>query len=159
MLSRVFVFGDMIAQYQVLADAGLRRSEAAALVWDDIARWDNGSGRLTVRRSKTDTTPRPVYLTLVAMAHLDAIWPEDADGSEPVFGLSVASISRRVKAAAKGAGYSGHSGRRGAWHGPARPRMKSWRRDAGAALAWSPTTRGPKTRSGPRSGWGDAAVS
>ena len=70
-----------------------------------------------MRRSKTDATPRTVYLTLVAMAHLDAIRPEDADGSEPVFGLSVASISRRVKAAARaaglGAGYSGHSGRVG----------------------------------------------
>ena len=127
MFGRVFVFRDMIALYQVLADAGMRRSEAAALVWDDIARWDNGSGRLTVRRSKTDATPRTVYLTPVAMAHLDAIRPEDAAGSEPVFGLSVASISRRVKAAARGpvwgpatVGIPGGSGWRGAWHGPAR---------------------------------------
>ena len=124
MFGRVFVFRDMIALYQVLADAGLRRSEAATLVWDDIARWDNGSGRLTVRRSKTDATPRTVYLTPVAMAHLDAIRPEEADGSAPVFGLSVASTSRRVKAAARGAGlgagYSGHSGRVGAAHGTGR---------------------------------------
>ena len=106
-----------IALCWVMSDAGLRRSEAAALVWDDITRWDNASGRLTVRRSKTDATPRTVYLTPVAMAHLDAIRPEDADGSEPVFGLSESSISRRVKAAAKtaglGTGYSGHSGRVG----------------------------------------------
>ena len=33
MFSRVFVFRDIIALYQVLADAGMRRSEAAALVW------------------------------------------------------------------------------------------------------------------------------
>ena len=46
-----------IALCWVMSDAGLRRSEAAALTWDDIARWDNGSGRLTVRRSKTDATP------------------------------------------------------------------------------------------------------
>lgn len=106
-----------IALCWVMSDAGLRRSETAALVWDDIARWDNGSGRLTVRRSKTDAGPRTVYLTPVAMAHLDAIRPQAADSSEPVFGLSVASISRRVKAAARaaglGAGYSGHSGRVG----------------------------------------------
>ena len=106
-----------IALCWVMSDAGLRRSEAAALVWEDIARWDNGSGRLTVRRSKTDAGPRTVYLTPVAMAHLDAIRPQEADSSEPVFGLSVASISRRVKAAARaaglGAGYSGHSGRVG----------------------------------------------
>ena len=106
-----------IALCWVMSDAGLRRSEAAALVWDDIVRWDNGSGRLTVRRSKTDASPRTVYLTPIAMAHLDAIRPDDADGSEPVFGLSVASISRRVKAAARaaglGTGYSGHSGQGG----------------------------------------------
>ena len=48
---------------------------------------DDGLGRLTVRRSKTDATPRTVYLTPVAMAHLDA--------------------------AGLGAGYSGHSGRVG----------------------------------------------
>ena len=34
-----------IALCRVLSDAGLRRSEAAALVWDDVARWDDGSGR------------------------------------------------------------------------------------------------------------------
>ncbi|MCZ0940903.1 MAG: hypothetical protein OXJ55_19840 [Caldilineaceae bacterium] len=65
---------------------------------------DDGLGRLTVRRSKTDATPRTVYLTPVAMAHLDAA------GSDLVFGLSVASIARRVKAAARvaglGAGYT-----------------------------------------------------
>lgn len=57
------------------------------------------------RRSKTDATPRTVYLTPVAMAHLDAIRPEDADGAESVFGLSVASTSRRVKTEARAAGY------------------------------------------------------
>ena len=106
-----------IALCWVMSDAGLRRSEAAALVWDDVTRWDNGSGRLTVRRSKTDASPRTVYLTPVAMAHLDAVRLEDAVGSDSVFGLSESSISRRVKAAAKtaglGAGYSGHSGRVG----------------------------------------------
>ena len=106
-----------IALCWVISDAGLRRSEAAALVWDDVTRWDNGSGRLTVRRSKTDASPRTVYLTPVAMAHLDAIRLEDADGSDSVFGLSESSISRRVLAAARtaglGGGYSGHSGRVG----------------------------------------------
>ena len=56
-----------IALCWVMSDAGLRRSEAAALVWDDITRWDNGSGRLTVRRSKTDAAPRTGYLTPVAI--------------------------------------------------------------------------------------------
>ena len=38
----------------ILSDAGLRRSEAAALTWGDVQRWDDGSGRITVMRSKTD---------------------------------------------------------------------------------------------------------
>lgn len=106
-----------IALCRVISDAGLRRSEAAALVWEDVQRWEDGSGRLTVRRSKTDADPRTVYLTPIAMCDLDAIRPEDPLGSDSVFGLSAASISRRIKAAARaaglGAGYSGHSGRVG----------------------------------------------
>ena len=35
-------------------------AEAAALVWDDAARWDDGSGRLRVGRSKTDAEARTV---------------------------------------------------------------------------------------------------
>ena len=70
-----------------------------------------------MRRSKTDTEPRVIYLTPVAIRDLDAIRPHEVDGSELVFGLSVASISRRVKQAAKVAGlrsgFSGHSGRVG----------------------------------------------
>ena len=106
-----------IALCRVLSDAGLRRSEAAALVWDDVDVWDDGSGRLTVRRSKTDAGARTVYVTPAAVAALAAIRPEDGDVAAPVFGLSVSSISRRVKAAAMAAGmgpsYSGHSGRVG----------------------------------------------
>ena len=40
-----------VALVAVLSDAGLRRSEAAALTWGDIQRWDDGSGRITVIRS------------------------------------------------------------------------------------------------------------
>ena len=43
-----------LALVAVLSDAGLRRSEAAALAWGDVRRWDDGSGRITVVRSKTD---------------------------------------------------------------------------------------------------------
>ena len=39
----------------VLSEAGLlRRSEAAALTWGDMQRWDDGSGSITVVRSKTN---------------------------------------------------------------------------------------------------------
>ena len=43
-----------LALVAILSDAGLRRSEAAALTWGDVVRWDDGSGRITVIRSKTD---------------------------------------------------------------------------------------------------------
>ena len=45
-----------IAIASLLSDAGRRRSEAAALTWADISREPDGSGRVTVRRSKTDQT-------------------------------------------------------------------------------------------------------
>ena len=43
-----------VALVAVLSDAGLRRSEASALTWSDVQCWDDGSGRITVIRSKTD---------------------------------------------------------------------------------------------------------
>ena len=99
----------------------MRRSEAAALTWGDEQRWDDGCGRITVVRSKTDAeaqapqSPSP----LVAMQGLDAIRPAGAGGDEKVFGLSESQIARRVKVIAKAAGladwevFSGHSGRVG----------------------------------------------
>ena len=43
-----------LALVAFLSDGGLRRSEAAALTWGDVQRWDDGSGRITVVHSKTD---------------------------------------------------------------------------------------------------------
>ena len=43
-----------MALVAVLSDAGLRRSEASSLTWGDVQCWDDGSGRITVIRSKTD---------------------------------------------------------------------------------------------------------
>ena len=43
-----------VALVSVLSDAGLRRSELSSLTWGDAQRWDDGSGRITVIRSKTD---------------------------------------------------------------------------------------------------------
>ena len=84
-------------------------------------RWDDGSGRITVVRSKTDVEAAGavVAITPAAMAALSAIQPAGVGGGEKVFGLSESQIARRVKAIAKGAGlenwefFSGHSGRVG----------------------------------------------
>ena len=110
-----------LALVAVLSDGGLRRSEAAVLTWGDIVRWDDGSGRITVVRSKTDAEAAGavVAITPAAMNALDAIRPAGAGGEVKVFGLSESQIARRVKVIARAAGladwefFSGHSGRVG----------------------------------------------
>ena len=110
-----------VALAAVLSDAGLRRSEAASLTWGDVQRWDDGSGRITVIRSKTDAEAQGavVAITPAAMNALSAIRPAGSDAGEKVFGLSESQIARRVKAIARAAGlenwefFSGHSGRVG----------------------------------------------
>ena len=110
-----------LALVAVLSDGGLRRSEAASLTWGDVVRWDDGSGRITVTRSKTDAEAQGavVAITPAAMGALSAIRPAGVASGERVFGLSESQIARRVKAIAKAAGladweyFSGHSGRVG----------------------------------------------
>ncbi len=110
-----------LALVAVLSDAGLRRSEAVALTWGDVQRWDDGSGRITVVRSKTDAEAQGavVAVTPAAMDALSAIRPAGVSGEAKVFGLSESQIARRVKVIARAAGledwefFSGHSGRVG----------------------------------------------
>ena len=110
-----------VALVPVLSDAGLRRSEASSLTWRDVQRWDDGSGRITVIRSKTDTEAQGavVAITPAAMQALDALRPPGFSNHEKVFGLSESQIARRVKVITKAAGladwelFSGHSGRVG----------------------------------------------
>ena len=109
-----------IALCCLMFDAMLRRSEAAVLKWEDIVREADGSGRLTVRRPKTDPTGqgKVLWISSETMAALSAIrWKSDID-SDPVFGLSGQQISRRIAAACDtaglGKGFSGHSLRVGA---------------------------------------------
>ena len=108
-----------IALVLILRDCGLRRSEAVALVWSDIERWDDGSGRLLIERSKTDQTGEGevVFITHRAMTALDELRRLRGDANPSVFGMTANTINRRVKAAAKaaglGEGFSGHSGRVG----------------------------------------------
>ena len=91
------------------------------MTWGDVQRWDDGSGRITVVRSKTDAEAQGavVAITPAAMRALDAIRPVGVGGAVKVFGLSDSQIARRVKAVAKAAGLadweflSGHSGRVG----------------------------------------------
>ena len=110
----------------VMSDAMLRVSEASALDWRDITRETDGSGFLTVRRSKTgqEEEDAKLYLGPATMKRLDA-WQEVAGtGTGPLFqrldmagnprgSLSVRSIrtivARRVADAGIEGRVSGHS--------------------------------------------------
>ena len=110
-----------IAMASVMSDAGLRISEAAALRWRDVLDAEDGTGLVYIERSKTDQTGEGAYVvvtpdTLTALKQLrqdSETWTDD----DPVFGLSMSQISRRMdsmaQAAGLGEGYSGHSGRVG----------------------------------------------
>ena len=110
-----------IALASVLSDAGLRISEVASLWWRDVLDAEDGAGLVYIERSKTDQAGEGAYVvitpdTLAALKLLrqdSEAWTDD----EPVFGLSMSQISRRVdsmaRAAGLGEGYSGHSGRVG----------------------------------------------
>ena len=141
-----------LALVAVLSDGGLRRSEAVALTWGDVQRWDDGSGRITVIRSKTDAEAQGavVAITLVAMEALDAIRPAGVGGDEKVFSLSESQIPRRVKVIAKAAAWpTGNSSAAtadgwawlAAWPRTARPSTRSNARAAGnRAAAWLDAT-------------------
>ena len=107
-----------IAIMWVMRDALLRVSEASALVWGDISAEEDGTGRLLIRRSKTDPDGEGAvaYVSVPTMTFLGKIRAE-ADEGDSVFGLRPNQISRRIKRAAQsaglGAGFSGHSPRVG----------------------------------------------
>ena len=107
-----------IALISLMRDAMLRVSEAAALTWRDIEYEADGTGRLLVRRSKTDAEGQGAVLFLSAptMAAL-ALVRNEATADDSVFGLRPNQISARIKQAAQAAdlgdGFSGHSPRVG----------------------------------------------
>ena len=112
-----------VALVAVLSDAGLRRSEASSLTWGDVQRWEDGSGRITVVRSKTDAEAQgaTVAITPTVMGALAAIRPAGIGGEVKVFGLSDSQIARsrgvgRLGALQRPQRASGH----GSAHGPER---------------------------------------
>ena len=110
-----------IALAATMRDCLLRVSEAARLRWGDVEVQQDGSGRIFVRRSKSDQegAGSSLYLGETAVKDLLAIRPEAAviDPEALVFGLSTSQMERRIRAAALAAGlgdgFSGHSGRVG----------------------------------------------
>ncbi len=107
-----------IAVISLMRDAMLRVSEAASLTWEDLTTAPDGSGRLLLRRSKTDALGESVvlYVSRPTMDDLESV-RRVAGERGSVFGLSRDQISRRIKRAAReaglGDGFSGHSPRVG----------------------------------------------
>ena len=107
-----------IAMISVMRDALLRVSEAAALLWEDIEEEEDGTGRLLIRRSKTDAEGEGAvaFLSVPTMESLEFIRGGASD-RDSVFGLRPNRIAGRIKqaalAAGLGEGYSGHSPRVG----------------------------------------------
>ena len=154
--------GDMdIALCLVLRDAGLRGSECAALVWADVQEWQDGTGRVSIRSSKTNRTGRPevVSVTPSTVQALAAIRPVDHNPQDRIFRITSRQISNRIQHAARqaglGTGFSTHSGRvglarnmaangapinitmlQGRWKKADTVARYTRAEDAGAALAW-----------------------
>ncbi|WP_419840506.1 tyrosine-type recombinase/integrase [Candidatus Poriferisodalis sp.] len=107
-----------IALVRLMRDAMLRVSECAALTWSDIETVPDGSGRLLIRRSKTDPDGEGavVFVSPQTMAVLASI-RNGTPAAHRVFELSSNQISLRIKkaavAAGLGDGFSGHSPRVG----------------------------------------------
>ena len=95
----------------------LRRSEASALCWDDLTIQDDGSGRLTVRRSKTDQTGEGAVLYLPRRTvRLLSAWRDTAQARglpaethSPMWGrpLHPSTVGRIVTRRADRAGHPG----------------------------------------------------
>ena len=107
-----------LALCSTLFYAGLRRSEAAELTWDDIKRQKDGSGLIYIYQSKR-RLPDDVQVVAIpacAMADLNAIRASTSSDGK-VFGLSPGQIDNRIKSALAQADvpgrFSSHSGRVG----------------------------------------------
>ena len=151
-----------IALALTLRDGGLRISEATDLTWGEVERWADGSGRLTIVRSKTDQEGKGavVAVTPSCMRALDAIRPMNPSEDERIFNLSPRQMTNRLKAACRAGNldestFSGHSGRvglarmmsaagaptettmrQGRWKSAEMVRRYTRAESAGAALRW-----------------------
>lgn len=100
-----------VALIGLMRDAMLRRSEAAALVWHDIQKWSDGTGRVFIRRSKTDQSGEGA-VGFISEGTLEVLltikFTTEATEVDSVFGLSDSQICRRITAACTQAGLRGH---------------------------------------------------
>ena len=107
-----------IAMISLMRDALLRVSEAGALRWKDLRSEEDGTGRLLIRRSKTDGVGEGsvAFVSALTMKSLRPLRDGTSD-EDSIFALRSRQISTRIKQAAQmaglGEGFSGHSPRVG----------------------------------------------
>ena len=107
-----------IALISIMREAMLRACDAGRAKWVHLERQADGSARLRIPKGKTDQTGVGMvrYLSREAVGDLDRLLEVEPRG-EYIFNLSTRSIDRRIKAAAKfagfGEGFSSHSCRIG----------------------------------------------
>ena len=109
------------ALVSVMRDGLLRSDEAAHLRWTDLETLPDGTGRILIRRSKTDQSGQGalLFLSRASVSALERIAPAPGDVRQdtPIFRLSSTQIRRRLKQATAAAGlpgnYGGHSPRIG----------------------------------------------
>ena len=103
----------------LMRDCLLRRSEASAARWRDISLEADGTGRLTIPRSKTDQEGKGAVL-FVSKRTMERLWeirPDFPVPGERIFDWSPGWIGHTIAKLAEAAGlkgdYSGHSPRIG----------------------------------------------
>lgn len=95
----------------VMREGMLRCGEAAALLWEDLDLAPDGTGRVLIRRSKTDQEGHGalVFLSRTSMTALEELRGQHEPGPR-IFPLSSKQLRRRIQEAARAAGLKGHFG-------------------------------------------------
>lgn len=105
-----------ITLISLMRDTMLRRSEAAAARWQDLKMEPDGTGRLTIPKSKTDQTGKStvVFVSKLTRTCLDIMLHyRQGNGpteKETIFGISGRQICNRIKDAATFAELEGRFG-------------------------------------------------
>ena len=95
----------------VMREGLLRCDEAAQLLWEDLEQIEDGTGRILVRRSKTDQSGEGalLFLSRTSMTALNRLRAQQQPGLR-IFPLSTSQLRRRIKSAAAAAGLPGNFG-------------------------------------------------
>ena len=95
----------------VMREGMLRCGEAAALLWEDLDLEPDGTGRVLIRRSKTDQEGHGalVFLSRTSMSALEELRRQEQRDAR-IFPLTSRQLRRRIQCAAQAAGLKGHFG-------------------------------------------------